>query len=127
MTSFQGRIALHVFVEMSADIIPNYCYNSGAKRSGTARVRHRLTARRFIKPDHGVFFADTERKRENAPKVKPHHFFGSKVAVFRSFAMLTHRSCSTACMPSWRRRRRTLLARSTCRAWRDCSATRASA
>ena len=32
VTSINGRIALHVFVEMSSDIIPNYCYNSAAKR-----------------------------------------------------------------------------------------------
>jgi hypothetical protein len=32
VTGTHGRITLHVFVELTSGIIPNFCYNSATKR-----------------------------------------------------------------------------------------------
>eukprot|EP00051_Salpingoeca_urceolata_P004991 m.69469 g.69469 ORF g.69469 m.69469 type:complete len:1254 (+) comp13989_c0_seq2:242-4003(+) len=72
VTSMFGRITLHVFAEISTDVIPNFIFSTAAQR--------------FARPEKAPEF-QKQPDREREPRAAPHFFFGSK-ALNSAFAAI---------------------------------------
>lgn len=73
VTTPYGRISLHVFAELTVDIMPNWAYST--------------TTRRFTVPELAPTFGDGEPTRDAPPRTAPHYFCGSKALNAAHFAV----------------------------------------